>query len=734
VPRLAAACLRAFHFGILVLAFWQSAYAGGAQRDAETERRIEALLARMTLAEKVGQLNLTSRAPTIDPQRIGVEDGRIGGVLNVVHPDEIRQLRAAARRSRLGIPPIVGLDAVHMFRVTMPPPIAWAATWRLQLAEEAAEVIAREAADVGIDWTFAPMVDVSRDPRWGRVIEGAGEDPLLASAFAAARVRGYRKGGLATAVKHFVGYGAPEAGRDYNGAQIPTAELHDRYLPPFKAAIEAGSETVMAAFNSVNGVPVSIDRRLLTDLLRGRLGFDGFLTADYNAIGELLNHGVAADLGEAAAKALLAGIDVDMRSGAYDEHLAALVETGRVPLAAVEEAVRRVLRVKFRLGLFDPERQARRAAAGPLEPERVRRVAREVARQSFVLLKNFGDVLPLSDRYKRIALIGAWAASDADTSWYGPAGLSKPDTTTLVDAMRARLGSGQELVYVPAFADPCGSAAPGRDEAIAAARAADLVVLVVMEDCEISGEGASRIDLDLSSVHQGLLAALAASGTPVVLVVGTGRPLTLAEAEPHAAAILLAWQGGTETRIALAEVLRGEVAPSGKLPMTFPRAMGQIPISYDVLPTSRPPAHDRYTSRYLDGDVTPLYPFGFGLSYTHFAYANLEVERASIGPDGTLALSVDVSNKGPMAAEETVQAYVRQLVASRSRPLRQLKAFDKIRLEPGATARVAFRIEAAQLGYHDDEARYVVEPGPFQVFVGGSSAAELSARFEIARD
>jgi beta-glucosidase len=578
------------------------------------------------------------------------------------------------------------------------------------------------------------MVDVSRDPRWGRVIEGAGEDPLLASAFAAARVRGYRKGGLATAVKHFVGYGAPEGGRDYNGAQIPTAELHDRYLPPFRAALEAGSETVMAAFNAVNGVPVSVSRRLLTDLLRSRLGFDGFVTSDYNAIGELRNHGVAADLAGAASKALLAGIDVDMKSGAYDAHLAALVGAAQVPLAAVDEAVRRVLRVKFRLGLFDPEREQRRAAAGPLPAPQVRHVAREVARQSFVLLKNAGGALPLSPKHNRIALVGAWAASDDDTSWYGPAGLTKPNTATLLEAMRARLAPGQDLVYAPAFADPCGSDAPGREEAVAAAQGADVVVLVVIEDCEVSGEGASRVDLDLSATHQQLLVALAATGKPVVLVLGTGRPLTLTQAEPHAAAILVVWQGGTETRVALAEVLHGDIAPSGKLPMTFPRAVGQIPISYDVLPTSRPPTHDRYSSRYLDGDVAPLYPFGFGLSYTDFAYANLRIETPSVPAEGTVALSVEVSNTGQVAAEETVQVYVRQLVASRSRPVRQLKAFDKVRLAPGETTRVGFQIAAQDLGYHDDEARYVVEPGPFEVFVGGNSAAELSARFEIARD
>jgi beta-glucosidase len=696
---------------------------------APLEARITQLLGQMTLAEKIGQLNLLARDERTSVQIDAVRGGRSGAIMNVVKPDEIRNFHDAARSTRLRIPLIIGLDAVHSYRITHPVPLAWAATWNGEQAAKSAEMVAREAAHAGINWTFAPMVDLSRDPRWGRVIEGAGEDAHLGAVIAAARTRGYRRGGLAVSVKHYVGYGGAEAGRDYNDAPIPPSELFDRHLPPFKAAIDAGAETIMAAFNTVNGSPASADRRLLTEILRGRFGFNGFVTSDFDAIGNLLNHGVARDTAEAARRALLAGMDMDMVGGHFSRHLEAEVTAGRIPRAAIDGAVRRVLRVKFRMGLFDRPANA----PPPALPDQadVRAVARETARQSFVLLKNEGNALPITPDVKRIAVIGASAETEYDQSWLKASGDATPQTSTLLKEMRSRLAPGQSLSYAKGFATHCGLSFDGREEAVATARAADLIVLAVMEDCEIQGEGASRTRLDLSGVQQQMLEALAATGKPLVLLIGTGRPLVLSAAAPFAQAMLVTWHAGTEGAGALAEILFGEVSPSGKLPMSFPRSVGQLPMSYDQLPTSRPTSPDRYTSRYIDEDVTPLFPFGWGLSYTTVAYSALQVPAAAVPVTGTIDVAVTVANTGQRAAQEVVQLYVRQMFASRSRPLRLLKAFQKVPLAPGESRIVRFSIAARDLGFHDDGGRYLIEPGPFELFAGGNSAATLSAKFEL---
>lgn len=687
---------------------------------------VDALLGRMTLAEKIGQLNLVSHGDPPDGQIAMVRQGRIGAMLNVVDPALVARYRAAAKESRLGIPILLGLDAVDAFRIAFPPPIAWAATWRPELGEAAARAVSREAAATGINWTFAPMVDISRDPRWGRVIEGAGEDPYLTSRFAEARTRGYRAGGLMPTAKHYVGYGAVEAGRDYNTALIPLPDLYDRHLPPFQAALQAGAETVMASLNAINGVPATVNHMLLDRVLRRELGFKGLVTSDYNAVGELISHGVAADLESAARRSLLAGVDLDMEGDAYNRHLEAEVAAGRVPIAAIDAAVRRVLRVKMRMGLFAD----RPAKPAPPEAE-TRAVARQVARESIVLLQNRNDVLPLSPALKTIALIGSNARSDYDESWYGPARLSRPQTTTLHDALRAQLGADQRMVYAPAFTDACGKTLLDLDGAVETARAADAIVLVVAEDCEFSGEGTSRASLDISAAQQVALDQLARLGKPLVLVVQAGRPLTLTKPAQQADAILFAWLPRTEGRTAIAEILTGAQRPSGKLPMTFPRSVGQVPISYDVLPTSRPPGQNRYTSRYLDEEVTPLFPFGHGLTYTTFRYENLRVPNAVLPRDGALELSVEVTNAGARAGDEVVQLYVRQKVASRSRPVRQLRGFEKVRLRPGETRAVRFKLTAADFTFHDDDGRPLIEPGPIEVFAGGSSAASLSAQLRL---
>ncbi len=702
--------------------------------EADIEAKVAALLARMTLAEKIGQLDFPSLAFPYEPQLEAVKQGRIGNMLNVVNPDHLRSFKAAAQRSRLKIPLLFAIDAIHAFRITFPVPIAWAATWRPELAELAAEMVAREAAQDGLNLTFAPMIDVSRDPRWGRVIEGAGEDPLLASAFAAARVRGYRKGGLATSAKHFVGYGAPEGGRDYNGAQISTAELFDRYIPPFVAAIGAGTETVMASFNTVNGVPVTANRWLLTDILRQRLGFGGIVMSDFFAVPELMNHGVAADLGQAARKALHAGIDLDMAGEAYRRRLGTEVAADRVSAHEIDAAVRRVLTVKYRMGLFEDAPGGARKIPAAAADARVRSAARAVARESFVLLKNGGATLPITPRSGTIALIGAAAASTNDHSWYGPARLAKPETETLEQALRRRIEPTQPFLFAAGFADACGRAFKDKAGALATARAADLVVLILSEDCAVSGEGASRADLGLSGVQGEMLDALAEIGKPIALVVETGRPLALTSAHGKVAALMIAWQPGTEGRTALAEVLAGEIAPSGKLPMTFPRSVGQVPISYNDLPTSRPATADRYTTGYVDEKPIPLYPFGHGLSYTTFSYSGLEISAPRMARDGTIEVRVEVENTGQRAGQEVAQLYTRQLVAERSRPLRELKGFQKIALAPGERKTVRFALKASDLAYHDDDGKAVIEPGPFRVFVGGSSTADLEGGFEISED
>lgn len=705
-----------------LLAWSTFAAAADTQHEQIVAEKVESLVARMTLTEKIGQLNLISQGEPVEEQLASVRAGRVGAMLNVVDPAIIDRYREAASQSRLKIPLLFGLDAVDVFRIAFPPPIAWAATFRPELAEAASRSVAGETAAIGVNWTFAPMVDISRDPRWGRVVEGAGEDPYLGSVMAAARVRGYLAGGLMPTAKHFVGYGAGESGRDYNGALIPTSDLYDRYLPPFQAAFNAGAQTVMGALNAINGVPATANAFLMYRVLRRDMGFKGFVTSDYNAIGELINHGLAADLAAASRLALKAGIDLDMEGYGYDRHLAAELAASRVTQIQIDHAVARILTVKFNMGLFDEwSRKTAPPEAG------TRKIARQIARESFVLLKNDNTVLPIATGVKTIALIGDAAKTDFDESWYGPAGLTQPATQTLYDAMKERLAPGQSIVYEPAFADRCGKSLADDAAAVRAAERADVIVLIVTEDCEFSGEGTSRANLDLSTAQQTVLDRLSATGKPLVLVVTAGRPLTLTAAAAKAQAILYAWLPRTEGRAALAEILTGEVNPSGKLPMSLPRSVGQIPISYDVLPTSRPPTESRYTSRYLDENVTPLYPFGFGLSYTTFEYTKLRPQSVVLDLAGSMFIDVDVTNTGSRSGQEVVQLYVRRPVASRSRPIRELKGFQKIALRPGETRTVRFDLHGRALAFHDDEGKRVEEPGPVQIFVGGSSQATLSA-------
>lgn len=693
------------------------------------ERRIDALLADMTIEEKVGQLNLVGRLD--DLPMTALRAGLVGGAMNYVDPREILAVKRAARESRLKIPPIVGLDAVHGVATYFPLPLGQAASWNLPLIEESSWRIGREAAALGIDWTFAPMVDISRDPRWGRALEGAGEDAFLGARIAAARVRGYQRAGLAATIKHFVGYGAPEAGRDYNTAWIPTEQLFDLHLPPFVAGLDAGAKVVMAAFHSVNGVPATASHYLLTELLRDRYKFRGFVVSDFDSVGELVRHGVARDRGEAARKALMAGIDMDMFGGAYLAHLPIEVRAGRVAMQVLDEAARRVLRVKMQLGLFEkPDVDPAKTEAELRTPE-TRDAARRMARESIILLKNENAILPIRDTVGSIAVIGAMARHEEDKVWTDPAGFPRKETQTLLAAIQERAGAGVAVRYAKGV-DSCGRRYEEREEALKIARESELIVAMFGEDCEFMGEAASRARLDLPGVQRPLLESLVATGKPVVLVLATGRPLALTWASEHVAAILQTFHPGTEGRTAIAEILFGEVNPSAKTTTSFPRSVGQIPISYDALPTGRPQKiRQRYESIYIDEKNEPLYPFGFGLSYTRFSYANLTAGAPAMRRDGEMQVMVDVSNTGGRAGLEIVELYVRQPVASRSRPLRQLKGFAKIMLTPGETKRVTIPLKAQDLGFHDELGRYAVEPGEFEIFVGGDSRAALKTTIEV---
>jgi beta-glucosidase len=694
------------------------------------DARVEALLARMTLDEKVGQLNLAG-SHDVDPEDI--RKGLVGALMNVVEPHHINRLQRIARSSRLGIPLLYGLDAVHGFRTMFPLPLGQASTWNPGLIETAAEWTGREARAVGLHWTFAPMVDMSRDPRWGRVIEGAGEDVFLARVIAAARTRGYQHGGVLATPKHFAGYGAVDQGRDYNSTWIPNEILHDIHFPPFRASLDAGASVVMAAFNALNGLPATAHPGLLRTILKGEWGFDGVVVSDFNSIGELVHHGIARDDAEAARLALLAGIDVDMVGYVYFKHLANEVRAGRVPEALVDDAVRRVLRLKVRMGLFEePEIDGARALT-MLETPAARAAAREVARESIVLLKNDG-VLPLQGDARRIAIIGPLADHRDDNPWPGPEGSRPPQPETLVGALRRLVSAPGSVTYEPGLTNTCGDALAGMDRAVAAARAADVVVAVLGEDCLHIGEAASRTRLDLPGAQQDLLAALAATGKPVVLVLMTARPLVLTWADANVAAIVQTFHPGIEGRTAIAEALLGLVNPSGRTVFSYPRAVGQIPIHYDQLPTGRPlvTPDERWKSRFMDEDMAPLYPFGFGLSYTRFAYASLEVGAQRMRRDGAVEVSAVVTNTGTRPGKEVVQLYARLTGARRSRPLRQLMGFEKVELAPGESRRVTFRLEARQLGYHDEHGRLQVDPGLVRVGIGPDARTELTGQLDVA--
>jgi len=615
-------------------------------------------------------------------------------MLGAIGAEQTNQLqRSALAGSRLKVPLLFGYDVIHGYRTIFPIPLGIAASWDPQLAELSARVAAREARAAGIRWTFAPMVDIARDARWGRIAEGAGEDPLLGSAMAAGYVRGFQENGFLACAKHYAAYGAAESGRDYNAVEMSERTLREIYLPPFRSAVDAGVATLMSAFESVNGIPATANHHLLDDILRREWKFKGFVVSDWDAVAELINHGLAGSKEEAARKAITAGVDMDMWDNSYSR-LAGEVRNGRLPESVIDRAVRRVLRVKVQAGLFD-DPYTNENATVPMD----RDAARRVAQRSIVLLKNENSLLPLPKSGRRIAVVGPLADSKVDMlgPWSGK-GMAE-DSVTPLEGIRSIVGEPS------------------------AVEQADVIVAILGENREMSGEAASRASIELPADQQKLLESLVASGKPVVLVVMSGRPLAISWAAEHVPAIVESWFLGSESGHALADVLFGDINPSGKLPVTFPRATGQVPIYYNYLPTGRPAdAKDKYTSKYLDLSIGRLFPFGFGLSYTKFDYSNLMING--------LTMSATVRNIGSRDGEEIVQMYIRQPVASVSRPVKELKAFQRIALKAGESKRVEFTITRRDLQFWLDGA-WVVEPGEFKVWIGPDSASGLEGKFEF---
>ncbi len=725
----------------------------------EIDRRVDTLLQKMTLEEKAGQLTQFGEK---SPQTMEmIRQGRVGSILGVLGANETNEAqRAAVEHSRLKIPLIFGYDVIHGYRTVFPVPLASAASFDPELVEQAERVAAREATAAGVKWTFAPMVDIARDPRWGRIVESAGEDPYLGSVIAAARVRGFQGKDIAdpesvvACAKHYVAYGATEGGRDYNTVDISEQLLREIYLPPFRATVDAGVGTFMSAFNDLNGIPATANHHTLNEILRGEWKFDGFVVSDYDAVHELIPHGTAADDSQAALEALSAGVDMDMADGDYIKYVPDLVKSGKLPVSVVDEAVRRVLRIKFKAGLFEhPYADANREKTELLTPQNLE-VARKLALESMVLLQNKNDVLPL-DRKQTLAVIGPLADDKASQlgSWAGN-GQAK-DAVTPLEALRQKLGNEHVLyakgVDIPPYekglaagvAAPAPSSATGVggvetagkpasiEDAVGVANKADVIVMFVGELAGMTGEASSRASLDLPGDQIKLINAMLATKKPVVLVLESGRPLDITWAPERVPAMIQAWYLGVQAGNAIAQVLLGDASPSGRLPLSWPRSIGQIPNYYNHKNSGRPSSPDRWHSGYLDSSKEPLFPFGFGLTYTKFKYSNLRLESPAISHDGTVRITAELENSGKREGTEVAQLYVHDRVAPTSRPVRELKGFQRVTLSPGEHKSVSFQIRANDLGSYDPQMRWIVPPGTYDVWVGADAVSGVQGTFEM---
>ncbi|MFT5085598.1 MAG: beta-glucosidase [Lentisphaeria bacterium] len=724
------------------------------QRPAATAQTVEDLLAKMTLEEKAGQLNQYSGYKVVTGaldqssrtlQNSMYARGMVGSVLNVLGvEDALAAQKQAVEETRLGIPLIFAFDVIHGYRTVFPVPLAESSSWDLEAMERSARVAAIEAAAAGQQWTFAPMVDIYRDPRWGRVMEGAGEDVYLGSLIAKARIKGFqgddlgRSDTILACAKHFAGYGAVQAGRDYNTVDISDRTLWETYLPPFKASVDAGVRTFMNAFNEVGGVPSSGNSYLLRDILRGNWEFDGVVVSDWGSFFGMVNFGVVPDEAGAAELALEAGSDIDMESNIFVQHLPKLVRDDKISEDILDQAVRRVLLLKLELGLLDdPYRylDADREKRMLLAPEHLE-AARDMARKSIVLLKNDKQndkqLLPLPKTGQTIAVIGPLADNQEHMNGFWKGDGRTEDAISLLTGIKAKLPASTKVLYAE------GSGLEVSDsrklkKAIKLAKKADVVILAVGEDSLKTGEASSRTNLDLYPAQLELAKAIHATGTPVVMVLMSGRPLTINWSAENIPAILEGWFLGSQAGNALADVLFGDYNPAGKLTMTFPRAVGQIPIHYDQKRISRPliPT-DRYTSKYIDMPNEPLYPFGYGLSYTQFAYSDIKLNHTSIALGQTLTATVTVTNTGGYAGEEVVQMYIQDMVGSVIRPYKELKGFEKIHLNPGESKDVTFEIGEEQLAFYGGNMTYRAEPGDFMAYIGTNSVELKQAAFSLA--
>ncbi len=735
--------------------------------NSEMDTFISDLMGKMTVQEKIGQLNLvtpgggvlTGSVVSIDVES-KIKEGKVGGIFGVYGPEKTRQAqKLAVEKSRLGIPMLFGSDVIHGYKTTFPLPLGLASTWDMNLIEETAKVAAKEATADGIFWNFSPMVDVSRDPRWGRISEGSGEDPFLGSEIAKAMVKGYQQDDLSSnttmmsTVKHFALYGAPEAGRDYNTVDMSHLRMFNDYFPPYKAAVDAGVGSVMSSFNDVDGVPASGNKWLLTDVLRNKWGFDGFVVSDYTSVNEMIAHGMG-DLQAVSALALKAGLDMDMVGEGFLTTLEKSLEEGKVSEQDIDKACRRILEAKYKLGLFDdPYRyfDDARPAQDILTAEN-RALAREAAAKSMVLLKNSTQTLPLT-KNGTIALVGPLVDSRSNMpGTWSPTG-DFNNAVTILEGFKNVVGDQANILYAkganisddPEFAEKINvfgqkifiderSPEQMLREAVAVSKKADVIVAVVGEASEMTGESSSRSDISMPDPQKKLLAELANTGKPLVVVNLSGRPMTIADEVDLADAFLQVWHAGVETGNALADVVFGDYNPAGKLTATFPRNVGQIPIYYSIRNTGRPQGSDtfaKFKSNYLDVPNTPLFSFGYGLSYTSFEYKNLSLNKSTMTANDEITVSVEVSNTGDFDGEEVVQLYVRDLVATVTPPLRLLKGFEKVFIKKGETKKVEFKLGTDDLAFYHPDLSFYAEPGEFSVFVGGDSNAVLSANFNL---
>ena len=702
-------------------------------------QKVEALLKKMTLAEKIGQLNQVNGdweatgpiTTDVGNKLEQIKRGEIGSVLNIVGVNHTRAFQDAAMQSRLKIPLLFGQDVIHGYSVTFPIPLGEAASWDIPAIERSARIAATEAAAGGVHWTFAPMVDIARDPRWGRVMEGAGEDPYLGSQIARARVKGFQGNGFGSldaimaCAKHYAAYCAAIGGRDYNSVDMSLHTLWEIYLPPFKAAEEAGAATFMNSFNSLNGTPATASSYLQRDILKGKWGFKGFVVSDWNSIGEMVPHGYAKDNYQAAEFAIKAGNDMDMESRSYINNLAKLVADGKVSVAMINDAVRRILTKKFEMGLFDdPYRYSNpeREKSVLNKPEHVA-AARDIARKSIVLLKNQGQILPLSKNLSSIALIGPLVKSKGEMKGFWSLDVGDvSQVVSIYEGMQQAAGS-TKLLYAKGC-DITDTSHAGFDEAYKTAMQADVVIMAMGERPDMTGEAKSKANINIPGVQEELIQKIMSTGKPVVVLLMAGRPMVFNWTADHVPVILYTWWLGNQAGDAMADVLYGNYNPGAKLPITFPRTEGQIPIYYNHYNTGRPPQNDNdvnYTSAYIDLPNSPKFAFGYGLSYTTFGYSNLKLSKTSLHNNETITVSFDLKNTGKYAGEEVAQLYLRQLVSQPVRPVKELKGFEKVMLQPGETKTITFTIDKEKLSFYNDQLVWGTQPGGFKLMIGSAS-------------